>query len=196
MMEQQTDYIQLAQDWLLLNGPNILAAILILIVGRWIVKWISVLVRKGFVKSGMDETLVRFLEKLIYYSLLVAVILAAADQVGIKTTSFLAILGAAGLAIGLALKDSLSNFASGVMLILFKPFTVGDVVTIAGVTGPSPVSSRTVEAPSWAPATAGSSKPARQTRTHIRTKYRLSTKSTPITNTNLQNHYSIPTTEA
>ena len=69
----------------------------------------------------MDQTLVRFLDKLIYYTLLIAVILAAADQVGIKTTSFLAILGAAGLAIGLALKDSLSNFASGVMLILFQP---------------------------------------------------------------------------
>ena len=83
----------------------------------------------------MDETLVRFLKKLIYYILLVAVILAAADQVGIKTTSFLAILGAAGLAIGLALKDSLSNFASGVMLILFQPFRVGDAVTAGGVSG-------------------------------------------------------------
>lgn len=134
-MEQQTDYVQLALDWLLLNGPNVLAAILILILGRWLVKWISFLVRKALTKSGMDVTLVRFLEKLLYYSLLVTVIIAAADQLGIKTTSFLAILGAAGLAIGLALKDSLSNFASGVMLILFQPFRVGDAVTISGVTG-------------------------------------------------------------
>jgi len=83
----------------------------------------------------MDATLVHFLEKLIYYTLLIAVIMAAADQVGIKTTSFLAILGAAGLAVGLALKDSLANFASGVMLILFHPFKVGDAVTAAGISG-------------------------------------------------------------
>ncbi len=112
-----------------------LAAIIILVLGRWLVKWITYLVKKALVKSGMDETLVRFLDKLLYYTLLIAVLLAAADQVGIKTTSFLAILGAAGLAIGLALKDSLSNFASGVMLILFKPFQVGDGVIVAGVTG-------------------------------------------------------------
>ena len=134
-MEQQAEYVKLAQDWFITNGPNVLAAILILVLGRWLVKWFTFLIGKAFTRSGMDETLVRFLGKLIYYILLVAVILASADQIGIKTTSFLAILGAAGLAIGLALKDSLSNFASGVMLILFQPFHVGDVVTVAGVTG-------------------------------------------------------------
>jgi len=134
-MEQYTQYGQLAKDWLIATGPNILFALAILVIGRWLVKLISLFVRKAFVKAGMDETLIRFLEKLIYYTLLVAVILAAADQVGIKTTSFLAILGAAGLAVGLALKDSLSNFASGVMLILFKPFKVGDAVTAAGISG-------------------------------------------------------------
>lgn len=76
-----------------------------------------------------------FFNKLIYYALLTAVVIAAADQLGIKTTSFIAILGAAGLAIGLALKDSLSNFSSGLMLILFRPFKVGDVVSAGGVTG-------------------------------------------------------------
>lgn len=134
-MDQQTDYIKLAQDWLITNGPNLIAAIIILVVGRWVVKWITFLVRKAFARAGMDETLIRFLDRLLYYILLIAVIIAAADQVGIKTTSFLAILGAAGLAIGLALKDSLSNFASGVMLILFKPFAVGDAVTAGGVSG-------------------------------------------------------------
>lgn len=134
-MEQQTEYVKFAQEWLVTNGPNLLAAIFILVLGRWLIKWITFLIRKGFAKSGMDETLIRFLDKLLYYILLVAIILAAADQVGIKTTSFLAILGAAGLAIGLALKDSLSNFASGVMLILFHPFRVGDAVTAGGVTG-------------------------------------------------------------
>lgn len=134
-MEQYTQYIQLAKDWLISTGPNILAALAILIIGRWLVKWVSYLIKKAFIQAKMDETLVRFLEKLIYYILLITVVLAAADQVGIKTTSFLAILGAAGLAIGLALKDSLSNFASGVMLILFQPFKVGDAINVAGVTG-------------------------------------------------------------
>lgn len=134
-MGQYADYVNFMKEWAVTNGPNLIAAVLILILGRWLVQWISYLIRKALTKSGMDVTLVRFLEKLTYYTLLVAVLIAAADQVGIKTTSFLAILGAAGLAIGLALKDSLSNFASGVMLILFKPFKVGDAVTVAGVTG-------------------------------------------------------------
>ena len=134
-MDKYAEYIKLAKDWLLAYGPNILVALAILILGRWLVQWITHLIKKALIKSEMDVTLVRFLDKLIYYILLVAVILAAADQVGIKTTSFLAILGAAGLAIGLALKDSLSNFASGVMLILFQPFRVGDAITVAGVTG-------------------------------------------------------------
>lgn len=134
-MDQYTQYIEVAKEWFLTNGPSMIAAIAIFIFGRWLAKWICFLIRKALTKSGMDVTLVRFLDKLIYYTLLIAVILAAADQVGIKTTSFLAILGAAGLAIGLALKDSLSNFASGVMLILFQPFRVGNAITAAGVTG-------------------------------------------------------------
>jgi len=134
-MDQYTEYIKLGKEWLVANGPSMIAAVAIFILGRWLAKWICFLIRKALTKSGMDVTLVRFLDKLIYYILLVTVILAAADQVGIKTTSFLAILGAAGLAIGLALKDSLSNFASGVMLILFQPFRVGDGITAAGVTG-------------------------------------------------------------
>ncbi len=134
-MDQYTEYIKLAKTWFVAYGPNILVALAILVFGRWLVKWITHLIKKALIKSGMDDTLVRFLDKLIYYTLLVAVILAAADQVGIKTTSFLAILGAAGLAVGLALKDSLANFASGVMLIMFQPFRVGDAVTAAGVSG-------------------------------------------------------------
>jgi small conductance mechanosensitive channel len=129
------EYLRIAKDWLLATGPQVLAALVILVVGRWVVKWITGLIGRTLTRSGMDETLVRFLDRLIYYTLLIAVILAAVDQVGIKTTSFLAILGAAGLAVGLALKDSLANFASGVMLILFKPFRVGDAVTAAGVSG-------------------------------------------------------------
>lgn len=83
----------------------------------------------------MEETLIRFLENIVYYALMIIVLLTALGKLGVETTSFLAILGAAGLAIGLALKDSLGNFASGVMIILFKPFKVGDTVTAGGVTG-------------------------------------------------------------
>ena len=83
----------------------------------------------------MDITLTRFLESIVYYTLVVVVLIAVAGQLGINTTSFLTIVGAAGLAIGLALKDSLSNFSSGVMLILFRPYRVGDFATVGGVTG-------------------------------------------------------------
>ncbi len=133
--DKYVQYLQIAKDWLVTNGPNVLVALIILVIGRWLAMWIASIGRKAMTKGGVEDTLSRFLGKLIYYGLLTAVVIAAADQLGIKTTSFLAILGAAGLAIGLALKDSLSNFASGVMLILFRPFVVGDFVTAGGVSG-------------------------------------------------------------
>jgi small conductance mechanosensitive channel len=133
--EQYIQYFNIAKDWIVTNGPNILVALVIFIAGRSLAKWIAAIARKTMLKAGVEKTLVRFLNKLIYYVMLAAVVIAAADQVGIKTTSFIAILGAAGLAVGLALKDSLANFASGVMLILFQPFKVGDTINTAGVTG-------------------------------------------------------------
>lgn len=133
--DKYIQYLNVAKDWLINNGPNVIVALVILIIGRWVAMWLASLAQKGMGRSKIDETLARFLGKLIYYALLAAVVIAAADQVGIKTTSFIAILGAAGLAIGLALKDSLSNFASGVMLILFRPFKLGDVVTTGSITG-------------------------------------------------------------
>lgn len=133
--EKYMQYFNIAKDWLVTNGPNVLIALVIFIIGRILAKWVAAVARKAMLKAGIEQTLVRFLNKLIYYVLLAAVVIAAADQVGIKTTSFIAILGAAGLAVGLALKDSLANFASGVMLILFQPFKVGDAISTAGVTG-------------------------------------------------------------
>ena len=114
---------------------KLLAAIIILVVGRWVARKIAGLLARVLEKNGIDVTLTGFLENITYYALLVLVLIAAAGQLGINTTSFLTIVGAAGLAVGLALKDSLSNFASGVMLVLFRPFKVGDVVNTAGVTG-------------------------------------------------------------
>ena len=115
---------------------SLLMALLIFVIGKWAVNKIVKLLGKVLRKvKGMDETLIKFLENIVYYALMIVVILTALGKLGVETTSFLAILGAAGLAIGLALKDSLGNFASGVMIILFKPFKVGDFVTACGVTG-------------------------------------------------------------
>ena len=108
--------VDLAVSW----GIKIVAAIAVLLIGRWIAARIAGLVFRMMEKQEIDVTLTRFLRNIIYYALLAAVIVAAAGQLGINTASFLTIIGAAGLAVGLALKDSLSNFASGVMLILFR----------------------------------------------------------------------------
>ena len=115
---------------------SLIMALLIFLIGKWITNRIVSVLGKILRKvKGMDETLIRFLENIVYYALIIVVILTALGKLGVETTSFLAILGAAGLAIGLALKDSLGNFASGVMIILFKPFKVGDSVTAGGATG-------------------------------------------------------------
>ena len=124
-----------AITWASEYSVKFLAAILIFIVGRWLARKIAVLLKKVLEKNGIDVTLTGFMENITYYALLVLVLIAAAGQLGINTTSFLTIVGAAGLAVGLALKDSLSNFSSGVMLVMFRPFRVGDAVQVAGVKG-------------------------------------------------------------
>jgi small conductance mechanosensitive channel len=120
--------------WISLYAFNIIGALLIFIVGKWLARKIADLLAKLMEKSDVDGTLVNFLRNLAYYTMVVLVVVAAVGKLGVNTTSFLTIIGAAGLAIGLALKDSLSNFAAGVMLVLFKPFTIGDVVSTAGIT--------------------------------------------------------------
>jgi len=115
---------------------NVVFALAVFVIGKFLARKVTdIIIALLGKKKGMDETLLNFFSGLIYYALLVMVVLAALDQVGVNTTSFLAIIGAAGLAIGLALKDSLSNFASGVMLVFFKPFKIGDVVNAGGITG-------------------------------------------------------------
>jgi small conductance mechanosensitive channel len=112
-----------------------LAAVVIFLIGRWIAIALSGWCARIMEKARVDPTLTRFLRSLIYMTMLIVVILTAVGALGIPTTNFLAILGAAGLAIGLALKDSLANFSSGVMLVFFRPFRVGDYVEAAGVAG-------------------------------------------------------------
>ena len=122
-------------DLLLPWAIKIGLAALIFVVGRWAAKLATNSIDRIMKKAGVDATLTHFLHNVVYSALLIAVIIAAVDQLGIKTTSFLAILGAAGLAVGLALQSSLSNFSSGIMLILFRPFKVGDFVEAGGTTG-------------------------------------------------------------
>jgi len=125
------EFIDMLIGW----GLNLVIALVIFIVGKWIARIIQNTLEKLLRKREIDAVLVDFLGNIVYVLVLVAAVVAAIDQLGIPATSFLAIIGAAGLAIGLALKDSLSNFASGVMLALFRPFTKGDFIEAAGVTG-------------------------------------------------------------
>lgn len=127
--------MDLIQGLVINYGEKVVSALLVFFVGRWLAKRVAGLVVKVMHKQKVDVTLTRFLDAIIYYVLLVMVAIAAAGQLGVETTSFIAIFGAASLAVGLALKDSLSNFASGVMLILFRPFSVGDFVDLGGESG-------------------------------------------------------------
>lgn len=116
-------------------GLNVLAALVIFFIGRWVAKLLRAIAVKLMDKADVDETLVKFLANIVYTLLLAFVVIAAVDRLGVDTTSFAAIIAAAGLAIGFALQHSLANFASGVMLILFKPFGVGDFVDAGGSKG-------------------------------------------------------------
>ncbi|WP_172677152.1 mechanosensitive ion channel family protein [Salidesulfovibrio brasiliensis] len=122
-------------QWLTQNGLNIIYALVIFIFGRWVAALLGRGLRRALQRIPMDRTLAEFVSTVAYAGLLAAVVVAALGQLGVDVVSFVAILGAAGLAVGLALKDSLSNFAAGVMLILMKFFDRGDTVTVAGVTG-------------------------------------------------------------
>jgi len=125
----------LGLSWVTTYGAKIIVALLILLIGTWISRRLASLTRMGLERKGVDPLLVSFMRKVIYYVLLMVVAIAAISHIGINTTSLLAVFGSLGLAVGLALKDNLANFSSGVMLILFRPFTVGDFVTAGGVSG-------------------------------------------------------------
>jgi len=116
-------------------GGRILIAGIILLAGWWLARRLSRALQNLLRRRRLDNILVSFLGNLLYIALALAVLIAALDQLGIKTTSLLALLGAAGLAIGLALKDSLGNLASGVMLVALRPFGDGDFIEAAGVSG-------------------------------------------------------------
>lgn len=120
----------LADYWL-----KVVAALIILVVGRWIAGRVKRFFLKQLEKKAADPTIARFVGHFTYILLMAFIVLAALRELGIQTTSFVAVLGAAGLAIGLALRDSLANFAAGFMIILFRPIRVGDFVEAAGIAG-------------------------------------------------------------
>jgi small conductance mechanosensitive channel len=124
-----------ATTWLQENTLSLVLALAIFIIGRWVAKLLSKLFGKVLTHAKVDAILVDFLSGIVHAALVLFVIIAALTQLGIDTTSLVALLGAAGIAVGLALKDSLQNFASGVMLILFRPFKAGDFVDAGGIMG-------------------------------------------------------------
>jgi small conductance mechanosensitive channel len=116
-------------------GLSFLAAILIFVIGKWAAKLISQLIEKAMSKTKVDATLASFTKNMAYYAILIFVIIAALGQVGIQTNSFVALIGAAGLAVGFALQGTLANFAAGVMIILFETFKAGETIEAAGAMG-------------------------------------------------------------
>ena len=116
-------------------GLSVVGAIVVLIVGRIVAGWFRSTVRRVLQKSNVDETLAPFLSSLVYYMIIAFVIIAVLGLFGVPTASFIAVLGAAGLAIGFALQGTLGNFAAGVMLLVFRPFRIGDYIDAGGAAG-------------------------------------------------------------
>lgn len=134
-MDQVTTYTSRFTQWITEFGPTLLGAIVVFVVGLYITNWIGRLVSKGLNKRGIDVSLQSFLGSLVSVGLKVLLLISVAGMLGIQTTSFVAVVGALGLAVGLALQGSLANFAGGVLLLVFKPFKVGDLIESGGQTG-------------------------------------------------------------
>jgi len=126
---------QLIETYVLPWGINIVMALAIFLFGKFVVKLLVSFAKKIMTRAKVDKILVEFIGSIVNTVLLLFVVIAALDQLGVNTTSLIALIGAAGLAIGLALQGSLQNLASGVMLIIFRPFNDGDLVETAGVLG-------------------------------------------------------------
>jgi len=133
--EQMAGYMDMAVELAMRYGPQLILAIVVLIVGLWIIKRVIRLMGAGMERSNTEPTLAKFLCNLSSVGLKALLLISVASMIGIETTSFIAVLGAAGLAIGLALQGSLSNFAGGVLVLMFRPYKVGDFVEAQGVMG-------------------------------------------------------------
>jgi small conductance mechanosensitive channel len=116
-------------------SPKLIAAILLLFIGIWAIRLINKVSQKIMIKREIEPTLIEFLSDVLFWGLRIILFIAVISKLGIESSSFVAILGAAGLAVGLSFQGSLSNFAGGILIILFKPFKLGDVIEAQGVTG-------------------------------------------------------------
>lgn len=134
-MLDKIDIMQLIETYVLPWSINIVMALAIFIIGKFIVKIVVKFAKKLMIKAHVDNILVNFIGSIISTILLLFVVIATLDQLGVATTSLIALIGAAGLAVGLALQGTLQNLASGVMLIIFRPFNDGDFIEAAGVAG-------------------------------------------------------------
>jgi len=132
---QAAELAATAKQMLLTYGPRVVAALVILVVGWFVAKTVTGLVRRGMARASLDKTLSRFLSNLTFMLLMTFVVLAAISKLGVETASFIAVLGAAGFSVGFALQGSLSNFAAGVMILIFRPFRSGDFIEAGGTTG-------------------------------------------------------------
>jgi len=132
---QVQGYIDTAVTMVVEYAPRVLGVVVIFVIGRWLASKVGKLVGVAMRKAKLDETLSRFGSNMSRYFVLLVTGLACLELFGIKTTSFVAVLAAAGFAVGIALQGSLGNFASGVMLLIFRPFSVGDVISAGGETG-------------------------------------------------------------
>ena len=123
------------QVWIVSFGVKLLVAVIMLVIGRWLAGLVSRLTRRAMARSEINEAVTQFLAKLAYYLVLIFTVLAALAQVGVQTASIIAVLGAASLAVGLALQGALANFAAGVLILVLRPYDLGDLVEIAGILG-------------------------------------------------------------
>ena len=128
-------WIDKGYDLIVQFAPKLLAAILIWIIGSWIIKMVMKGIKKAMTKANYDESLKKFLLNLINWIFKIVLILVVLGTVGVETTSFAAVLAAAGLAVGMALQGSLGNFAGGVLIMIFKPFKIGDLIEAQGEIG-------------------------------------------------------------
>lgn len=133
--EQLSGYMDTAVELGMTYGPKLVLALIVLIVGLWIINRVVRVMGAGMERSKTEPTLARFFTSLVSIGLKALLLISVASMIGIETTSFIALLGAAGLAVGFALQGSLANFAGGVLVLLFKPFKVGDFVEAQGVAG-------------------------------------------------------------
>jgi small conductance mechanosensitive channel len=133
--EQMAGYMDTAVEMAMTYGPQLILAIVVLIVGLWIINRVIRLMGAGMERSNTEPTLAKFLCNLSSVGLKALLLISVASMIGIETTSFIAVLGAAGLAVGLALQGSLANFAGGVLVLMFRPYKVGDFIDAQGVMG-------------------------------------------------------------